>query len=126
MGDPTPFAERKIVYQLPGMDDVEVEKDRPYKTIDGIELKFDLYRPPQSDPSSDLPVVIFVHGEGPPEVIEKSKDWGQYDGWGRLTALSGIVAVTFNHRSSHFFHGFRNPQATSMICWTLFLTRRAS
>lgn len=91
------------------MDDVEVEKDRPYKSIDGIELRFDLYRPPQSEPSHDLPAVVFVHGEGPPEVIKNSKDWGQYDGWGRLTALSGIVAVTFNRRSSHFFSRLSEP-----------------
>ena len=109
MGESTPFAERKIVYQLPGMEDVAVEKDRPYKTIDGIELSFDLYRPRQSDPSNDLPAVVFVHGEGPPEVIKNSKDWGQYDGWGRLTALSGMMAVIFNRRSSHFFSRLSEP-----------------
>ena len=109
MSEPTPFAERKIVYQIPGMDDVEVKKDRPYKTIDDIELKFDVYRPPQSDPSHELPTVVFVHGEGAPEVIENSKDWAQYDGWGRLIALSGMVAVTFNHRSSHFFSRLSEP-----------------
>ncbi len=91
------------------MDEIEVEKDRPYKRIDDRELKFDVYRPPQSDPSRNLPVVVFVHGEGPPEVIENSKDWRQYDGWGRLIALSGMMAVIFNRRSSHFFSRLSDP-----------------
>ncbi len=85
------------------MDEIEVVRNRPYKRIDDRELKFDVYRPPQSDPTRNLPVVVFVHGEGSPEVIENSKDWGQYDGWGRIIAASGMMAVTFNRRSSHFF-----------------------
>jgi acetyl esterase/lipase len=111
MSDPIPFAKRKIVYRLPGMDEIEVVKDRPYKRVDDRELKFDVYRPPQSDLSHRLPVVVFVHGEGPPEVIENSKDWGQYDGWGRLIAASGMMAVTFNRRSSHFFSRLSDPAA---------------
>ncbi len=103
MSDPIPFAERNIVYRLPGMDEIRVEKDQTYKSIDDVELRFDIYRPPNSNLSSNLPAVVFVHGEGPPEVIENSKDWEQYDGWGRLIALSGMIAVTFNRRSSHFF-----------------------
>ena len=91
------------------MDEIEVAKDRPYKRIDDRELKFDVYRPPQGDPSRNLPVVVFVHGEGPPEVIENSKDWGQFDGWGRLIALSGMMAVIFNRRSSHFFSRLSDP-----------------
>ena len=93
------------------MDEIEVVKDRPYKRVDDRELKFDVYRPPQSDLSDSLPVVVFVHGEGPPEVIENSKDWGQYDGWGRLIAASGMMAVTFNRRSSHFFSRLSDPAA---------------
>jgi len=91
------------------MDDIEVVKDRPYKRVDDRELKFDVYRPPQSDLSHRLPVVVFVHGEGPPEVIENSKDWEQYEGWGRLIAASGMMAVTFNRRSSHFFSRLSDP-----------------
>lgn len=85
------------------MDEIELVENRPYKRIDDRELRFDVYRPPQSDSSGNLPVVVFVHGEGPPEAIENSKDWGQYDGWGRIIAASGMMAVTFNRRSSHFF-----------------------
>ena len=111
MRDPTPFSQLKVVYRLPGMDEIRVEKDRTYKSIDDVELMFDIYRPPNSDLQSNLPAVVFVHGEGPPEVIKNSKDWGQYDGWGRLIALSGMIAVTFNRRSSHFFSRLSEPAA---------------
>ena len=111
MSDPTPFSQLKVVYRLPGMDEIRVEKDQTYKSIDDLELRFDIYRPPSSGLSIDLPAVVFVHGEGPPEVIEDSKDWGQYDGWGRLIALSGMIAVTFNRRSSHFFSRLSEPAA---------------
>ncbi len=109
MSDSIPFAEREIVYRIPGTDEIRVERDQPYKSVAGTKLKFDVYRPPQDAPSHNLPAVVFVHGEGPPEVIENSKDWGQYDGWGRLIALSGIIAITFNHRSSHFFSRNSDP-----------------
>ncbi len=111
MSNPKPFAERNIVFQLPGMDEIRVEKDQTYKSVDGVALKFDVYRPLHSSSASHLPAVVFVHGEGPPEVIENSKDWGQYNGWGRLIALSGMIAVTFNRRSSHFFSRLTEPAA---------------
>ena len=43
---------------------------------------------------------MFIHGDGPPDVIRDIKDWGQYVSWGELLASTGIAAVTFNHRSS--------------------------
>ena len=109
MSDPIPFAQRKLVYQVPGMDEIQVERDLTYKSVDGVELKFDINRPPDADPASSLPAVVFVHGEGPPEIIEDSKDWGQYRGWGRLIVVSGMIAVTFNRRSSHFFSRSSEP-----------------
>lgn len=109
MSSPIPFAERKIVYRLPGLDSVEIVRDRSYKSIDDLELKYDVYWPSNRDPSGALPAVLFVHGEGPPEVIENSKDWGQYDGWGRLMAASGMIAIIFNRRSSHFFSKLSDP-----------------
>ena len=111
MTDPIPFAHRKLVYQLPGMDEIQVERDQTYKSVDGVELKFDIYRPPDANPGSSLPTVVFVHGEGPTEIIESSKDWGQYKGWGRLIAVSGMIAITFNRRSSHFFSRSTEPAA---------------
>ena len=65
---------------------------------EGPELRFDLYRPRDDEPAA--PCVIFVHGDGPPEVVANAKGWGQYTSWGRLAVASGLAAVTFNHRST--------------------------
>jgi acetyl esterase/lipase len=84
------------VYSLPGMDDARVERDLPYRTVGGEAYLADIYRPPGAD-TAPLPAIIFVHGDGPPE-FGLPKAWGQYRGWGRLAAASGLVGVTFNRR----------------------------
>lgn len=43
-----------------------------------------------------MPVVFFIHGGAGSQF--KAKNWGIYKSWGRLTAASGMVAVTFTHR----------------------------
>ncbi len=40
-----------------------------------------------------------MHGLGPAELVKHIKDSGQYVSWGQLIAASGLIAVTFNHRS---------------------------
>lgn len=40
------------------------------------------------------------HGGKPSDFLKDAKDWGCYVSWGQLVAASGLVAVTFNHRSS--------------------------
>jgi dienelactone hydrolase len=61
----------------------------------------DVYYPANFQGGSWLPAVIFIHGDADPEFIKNAKDWGQYTGWGQLTAATGLVAITFNHRSSY-------------------------
>jgi dienelactone hydrolase len=87
-----------VVFGVAGMDDVDVGRDLVYKSVRGRDLLFDLYRPLSTDGA--LPAVIFVHGDGPPEVLADAKDWGQYTSWGRLVAASGLAGVTFSHRST--------------------------
>jgi acetyl esterase/lipase len=90
----------QIVYTLPGMDAVPVRKDLVYKTVDGESLMLDVYTPPRAAPGARRPAVLFVHGDGPPDLLRHAKDWGVFTGWGRLVALSGLVGITFNHRST--------------------------
>lgn len=90
----------EIVYKLPGMEQATVHKNIIYKTINDEELKMDVYYPSAFQYHSPLPTVIFVHGDAPPEHLRTTKDSGQYVGWGQLTAASGLIAVTFHHRSS--------------------------
>jgi acetyl esterase/lipase len=98
--DPNELLQRGVLYTLPGMDDVAVLNDVVYKTAGEALLHLDVYRPSNLRPDKPCPAVIFIHGDGPPEMLRNSKDWGVFIGWGRLAAVSGFVGVTFNHRST--------------------------
>ncbi len=81
------------------MDRVERQRDLVYKTLPSGDLLMDIYTP-AGWADAMLPAVILVHGDGPADWLKDIKDWGQYVSWGELLAASGLVAVTFNHRST--------------------------
>lgn len=85
-----------VVYRVAEMERARVEKDLTYKVADGAALSLDLYHPPGDAGTPALPAAVFVHGSAP---FLDLKDWGQYVGWGQLAAASGLIGVTFNHRS---------------------------
>src|SRR6266849_4787748 len=97
------LTKKRLVYAIPNMEQVPVQKNVTYKTADGVELQMDVYHPIDLQRSSRRPAVIFVHGDAPPEFLKDAKDWGQYISWGQLTAASGLIAITFNHRSTEEF-----------------------
>src|SRR5947209_11067451 len=94
------FKSKRIVYTIPAMEDAIIQKDITYKVVDDRELKLDVYYPPDYEGEARLPAILFVHGDGSPEFLKDAKDWGCYVSWGQLVAASGLIAVTFNHRSS--------------------------
>ena len=90
---------KPVVYRVPGMDSVKTYKDLAYKTVEGMDVKMDIYTPPGLSDQARLPVVIFIHGGPlPPTWTFMPKDWGVYVSYGQLMAASGLVGVTFNHR----------------------------
>lgn len=90
---------KRIVYEMPGMEQARVVENRVYKTVDGGDLLLDVYYPAELGDGEQRPAVLFVHGLGPAELVKHIKNSGQYVSWGQLTAASGLIAVTFNHRS---------------------------
>lgn len=82
-----------LVYQMPGMDKVTIQKGLVYKTLKDTTLTFDIYYPPEFDKKSDLPLVIFNNGVGGDEV----PTWRVYQDWAKLVSLNGMIAV--NHQS---------------------------
>ncbi|HYG58280.1 MAG TPA: hypothetical protein VD902_09500, partial [Symbiobacteriaceae bacterium] len=52
-----------VVYTLPGMDRVMVEKDLVYHRADGQELHMDVYHPVDRRTNERRPAVLFVHGD---------------------------------------------------------------
>jgi len=99
---------KPIVLQLPGMERVRVRKDIVYRTDAGQQLLADIYTPPNTAPSKGFPVVFFLHGGVPDNAPLAPKDWGFYQGWGRLAGASGWIGVAFNQRTS-----FPEPRMTA-------------
>ena len=103
MSDSDDIFQKRVVLALPGMEQVQARRNRIYKQVGDLELAYDVYYPLDFDERESRPAVVFIHGEGPAEILKNAKDWGQYVSWGQLAAASGLVAVTFNHRSSEWF-----------------------
>jgi acetyl esterase/lipase len=103
----------RIVYAIPDMRRVSVERDLVYKTVDATALRFDVYYPPAAEKAHSYSTVILMHGEAPPEMLANAKDWGQFVSWAELLAAQGFVAVTFNRRSAEWFT--KLPEAASDI-----------
>lgn len=104
----------RVVYSVPGMDRVKVEKDITYKQAGSIQLKMDVYRPPNLAKTDLRPAVIFIHGGYLPVDLPASalpREWGVFISYGRLMAASGLVGVTFNHRLFGSFNALPDSQA---------------
>lgn len=70
-----------------------------YRTVDDTSLTMDVYYPPDMKADERLPVVIFVFGytdSAAKRLVGSAlKDYSQYTSWGRLTAASGLIALTY-------------------------------
>jgi acetyl esterase/lipase len=65
---------------------------------DGVDYRYDAYLPATQD--APAPVVVFVHGDAPPDVLREPRLWGQYRSWAALVASHGMAAIAFDHASS--------------------------
>ena len=99
MRDIKEIEQRRIVYQLPRMEEVAVRKDMVYKTVEGEDLMLDAYYPLDAQLHVPRPAVIFVHGGSQPEHVERVRESQPYISWCRLVAASGVFAVMFKHRT---------------------------
>jgi len=120
---PAELARMRVVYEVPGMDQVEVRRNLVYHHAEGTPMAMDVYLPaarpapaaPATSATSATPAasaasatvgigghrpaaVLLIHG-GPVPVAAypKVKDMGVFVSWGELLAASGLAAVTFNH-----------------------------
>ena len=101
MPDLDEMLKKRIVYSIPKMEQVQVQKNISYKTVDDTDLKMDVYYPHDLQSNSRRPAVILVHGEGvDPAILKDAKDWGVFVSFGQLIAASGLIAIPFNHRST--------------------------
>lgn len=89
---------KKLLYDIDETKKIKITKDIIYKTVYNKNLLMDIYTPENLENEEKLPVVIFVHGEGPEFFIRDAKEWGIYSSYGKLLSGMGFAAVTFNHR----------------------------
>jgi hypothetical protein len=100
---PVDISKKELVYRIPNMDDVKVRRDVEYKATDACVLTMDIYYPPDSESGgARLPAVVIVAGY-PDAGFEanigcKFKEMASNICWGRLTAASGLVAITYTNR----------------------------
>ena len=96
------ISKKAVLYTIPGMERVKVRRDVEYTAGDGRPLGFDIYRPPGADEGGRTPAVVFVAGFPDPgfeaKVGCKFKEMGAYVSWARLTAASGLAAITYTNR----------------------------
>ncbi|MFN7949810.1 MAG: alpha/beta hydrolase [Blastocatellia bacterium] len=94
------MTKKRVVIELPGMDDVMIRRDLEYQRSEAGALTFDLYTPPGVQSDARLPAVVFVTGYSDPGFQRmlgcRLKEMGSYVSWGQLTAASGLVAITYS------------------------------
>jgi hypothetical protein len=87
-----------LAYSLPDMGKVKVQ-NVVYRSVGDTPLMMDIYHPPNTEADACLPVVVFIMGYADSAarrlVGSPLKDTPQITSWGRLTAASGLVAVTY-------------------------------
>jgi acetyl esterase/lipase len=97
MPSPPDIIKMRIVYRVPGMDQVQVRRNLVYRIVGETRLELDVYSPPDARPGARRPAVILVHG-GPVPEGARPKNMGVFLSYGELLAASGFTAVTFSHR----------------------------
>jgi hypothetical protein len=96
------ISKRRVVYSIPGMEDVDVRRDVQYRASDAGGLTMDIYYPPGSKSGARTPAVVIVAGY-PDAGFEanvgcKFKEMASSVSWGQLMAASGLVAITYMNR----------------------------
>ncbi|MDZ7715332.1 MAG: hypothetical protein U5J95_03885 [Balneolaceae bacterium] len=83
--------EMEVVYKLPEMSKVTVQRGIVYKSTEKKNLTIDLYYPPSADNEEKYPAVIFVLGY--PNF--NLKEMQSYISWGKLVATHNMIGVNY-------------------------------
>jgi acetyl esterase/lipase len=99
---PDHISKKEVVYRIHGMDAVQVRREVEYRATEACALTMDIYYPPDAKREARLPAVVFVAGF-PDAGFEarvgcRFKEMGSSISWGRLTASTGLVAITYTNR----------------------------
>jgi hypothetical protein len=117
----TEIARKGVVHQIPGIDAVTVQRDIVYGIGDSGFHTLDLYCPCDLQAGARKPAVVFVVGYSDLWADDrlgcKFKEMESYVSWAKLTAASGLVAVTYANREpatdiGHLLQYLRTNAAT--------------
>jgi len=96
------IARKSVVYCIPGSDAVTVQPDVKYHGTDSNALTMDIYFPGESHRRAPIPAMVFVLGYSDVGVQKavgcKAKEMASSISWARLTAASGMAAITYTNR----------------------------
>jgi Flp pilus assembly protein TadD len=82
-----------VVYDVPAMAQVRVQKNVTYHRVEGRELQLDICTPPTA--RAPLPAVVFLNAIGD-RLPDRVKEWGIYSSWPRLIAAQGMAGVSMD------------------------------
>ena len=95
------ITKRKVVCRIPDTPAVMVRRDVGFQPGSRAALTMDIYTPYDSRAGTLLPAVVFVLGYPDPGFRAmlgcKQKEMESYISWARLTAASGLGAVTYTN-----------------------------
>lgn len=87
--------EKKVVYSLPGMEEVHVE-NVTYQSINGVDYTMNVYHPPNNRSKKKAALLyVFGYPDGAEMIGGKMKDMNAYISWAKLTAAAGFVSVQY-------------------------------
>jgi hypothetical protein len=97
---PEDLTKKRVVYQIPGMNDVKIRRDVEYRVTETGAQTMDVYYPPDWQDGARLPAVVFVSGFSDLGFVArlgcKLNEMASYISWGQLAAASGLVAITYS------------------------------
>lgn len=93
------ISKKRVLYTLPGMNDVTIRRQIEYRRSGGSALTLDVYTPPDADNRAPLPAVVFVIGFPDPGARRilgcTANEMASYISWAQLVAASGLAAITY-------------------------------
>jgi hypothetical protein len=94
------ITKKRVVFRLPGEEKVTIRRDLTYRESGTGALTMDIYYPPDFTSGARVPAVVFVSGYsdlGFQKILGcKLKEMELYISWGKLTAASGLIAITYS------------------------------
>src|ERR1051326_5178658 len=93
------ITKKRVVYQLPDINNLTVKRDIEYQSSDTGPLRFDIYYPADVVNNMPRPAVIFVIGYS--DIGAKAflgcnfKEMESFISWAELAAASGLIAITY-------------------------------